>query len=599
MSISLGEISKVQFEGKSRIVFQKGIVNPRGELGKTGIRIHGQIGRLFHNCVTLQSEHQKFYLNRKSAIKWITAQEDTPPSDSDILTRLQTILSQTINYNSLAYQKSRVSKESTSPLRPCIDKVKGCFWNKVWKWSLSSWNCFRLRFFFVRKESTLYSASETRAKAIFWKTRSTVPAYQELTLNPPPTFNEIPMTDKATYIVPNQGTERTYVGGKIPHHGQSYSSTGTTGKPTTWMIGPDEQRTMKTLMHYGIQSHIGNQPLFFLNAFAMGPWATGITTSFALFEKAMTFSIGPDIDKILDTLQTWPPAQFSDRKYVIAGYPDFMDKLVTKAKEKGFDLKPFNLVAVVGGDAISDTVRERIETEGGIKVVSAYGASDLDFPIGQESNFTDNLRRSCKENPEFATELFGTESLPMIFQYDPLNYYIESNAERQMIYTCVRDDRASPRIRYNLKDTGQIMRMSDLMAIAQKHKIALPASQTGLPLLFIWGREGAVTYQATKVFTENLAMAIQSLPELFGKIENYGFRKLEKGFNILLELKENAEIPENTDELLIEKIREFNKDFDAAIKLLPGNPLPGLEIFPFATGPMAGQPAHAKKKYIY
>lgn len=607
---ALEETETLNFEGETRLIFRKGIVNPRGEIGKIGIRIHDGIGRIFHSCITVRLANRTLHLNRKSAVKWIRAQEEGSSlslnaPNKEILEKIGKLFEKRFSdspkedYDSPLYQKSRVRMATTSPLCPSIDKIKGSFWNLVWRFFLSSWNSFRLRFLVMSKESTLHKASEARAKSIFWTTVNSVSAYRELVGTPPARFDQIPITDKASYIVPNQDSEKTYVGGKIPHHGQSYTSTGTTGNPTTWMIGPEEQRTMKTLMHYGIQSHIGDQPIFFLNAFAMGPWATGITTSFALMEKAMTFSLGPDTDKVLDTLEKYPPSKFPDRKYVVAGYPDFMDRLVTAAKERNLDLKPFHIFSVVGGDAISDTTRARIQQESGIKVISAYGASDLDFPIGQESDFTDELRKACIEHPEFAKELFGNQPLPMMFQYDPLNYYIESNADRQMIYTCVRHDRASPRIRYNLKDTGQVMRMSDLNAIAKKHGVSLPVSRTCLPLLYIWGREGAVTYQATKVFAENLAMAIQKIPALADKIENYGFRRLDKSFNILLELKKDAQIPENTQALLIEEMKKLNQDFRAAIEMFKGADLPQLEVFEFSKGPMAGQPSHAKKRYIF
>lgn len=116
-----------------------------------------------------------------------------------------------------------------------------------------------------------------------------------------------------------------------------------------------------------------------------------------------------------------------------------------------------------------------------------------------------------------------------------------------MIYTCVRQDRASPRIRYNLKDLGKVFRMSDIRAIALKHQVNLPESLTSLPLLCIWCREGAVTYGSMKIPIEDLERAIQNISEIANKVQNYAFRSKEinhkQHVSFLIEFKENENSP--------------------------------------------------------
>lgn len=94
----------VDFEGQNRVVFTKGLVNPRDQLGKIGIRSHGKIGKIFRDTVTIQAKAQTtgewttWYLNRKSAVQWINAQTDSSStllaphaSDSSIIKKINKI----------------------------------------------------------------------------------------------------------------------------------------------------------------------------------------------------------------------------------------------------------------------------------------------------------------------------------------------------------------------------------------------------------------------------------------------------------------------------------------------------------------------------
>jgi phenylacetate-CoA ligase len=596
------------FEGQNRVAFNQGAVNPRDQLGKIGIRVHTRFESIFRDTVPLLLEPRAVYLNRKSAVQWINAQIDPKEqlalnaSNSDVLKKLHEVCG-----------KEPVTRKSNAPQHPLsrtIDRIKGTFWNTLWNLSTSSWSLFKARFLLLNQESSLQNGSQSRANAIFWKAKDTVPAYQALLKNSSPTtFEQIPITDKSSYIKPyndSKDTHLTLINGKLPHHGQCNTSTGTTGKPTMWIRGPEEQEMTKKLIHLSTRTVVGDQPLFLINAFALGPWATGLTTSSVFFDRAVTFSPGPDMDKIFDILEQFPPDKYPDRKYVIAGYPPFIKNLVELAKERKFDLSPYQLTAIVGGEGISDATRDHIQQNGFDRVISSYGASDLDVPIGQETPFTDALRKVCQQHPAFMKELFGSEQMPMVFQYDPLNYYIESNEHQQLIYTCVRQDRSSPRIRYNLKDLGKIIRMSDVLAIAQKHQIHLSSSLTNLPLLCVWCREGAVTYGSMKIPIEDLERAIEKIPQIAGKIQNYAFRSREinhqQHVSFLLEFKENEKCSLSNVALhrkIIEELKSINEDFRAATAAFQNQNLPLLELFAFGQSPMSSQGVHQKKQHIF
>src|ERR1043166_8726108 len=116
---------------------------------------------------------------------------------------------------------------------------------------------------------------------------------------------------------------------------------------------------------------------------------------------------------------------------------------------------------IVGGEGISEPLRAHLlkyfQT-----VISSYGASDLEINIGVETEMTINLRRLCMKDVELSRSLFGREMPPMIFQYNALDYVIETLPDGELVFTIGRQTSAAPKIRYNLHDLGDTMSYKQL-----------------------------------------------------------------------------------------------------------------------------------------
>ena len=56
------------------------------------------------------------------------------------------------------------------------------------------------------------------------------------------------------------------------------------------------------------------------------------------------------------------------------------------------------------------------------------------------------LRQLIEQQPALGTALYGDQPLPMIFQYDPLNTYVENGEDQQLLFTLNRLENLSPRI---------------------------------------------------------------------------------------------------------------------------------------------------------
>jgi len=107
--------------------------------------------------------------------------------------------------------------------------------------------------------------------------------------------------------------------------------------------------------------------------------------------------IGPNIDEIYACIKEQARIYGREHAIVVSGYPPHMRSVVELAVKEGFPLHEYTIYSVVGGEAMSEDLRdllvEQKDPEGNIlrtgfkQCYSSYGASDLDINIGYESDF--------------------------------------------------------------------------------------------------------------------------------------------------------------------------------------------------------------------
>ncbi|MDF2549457.1 MAG: Uncharacterized protein K0S07_524 [Chlamydiales bacterium] len=606
--------------------------NPRGELGKFGIACHGSLSRLFHQTIaaksSLDTDNKTFYLNKKSAVKWLNSQVKDEYAVNNQTDRATLI--ERINQISEILDPEKIKQKpvlNQGRMSSSLGRMRAFIWQSFFHVTKSSWLLFKARFFLINpSEKTLKKASESMAISNYRQAKKTVPAYaQHVSDASIQRFSDVPITSKDNYITPAIRSQRElalYQHSRIPTGSKNDTSTGTTGKPTQWFRGPKEQHSVETLSSHAAKAIIGNVPYYFINGFALGPWASGLTAFSATRNdsNATISSPGMDIQKIYDSIKHATEIVPTGQPIVVAGYPPHLREVVALAAKEGFDLTAHHIIGVVGGEAISEGQRDLIvaqrDAEGEIirqgfkQCYSTYGASDLDINIGYESDFEIELRKVCHTNKKLAAELFGHGgSIPMIFHYDPLNYHIEMNEESELLYTCVRGDRISPRVRYNLGDKGKVMSSSDLLATLKKHDVQLDhMPRTHLPMVFVYGRgDSLISYRGANVAPENLGEAIRQAG-LFDQIAHYAFFQHEEESGelkteILIEFQEGFEASDDLYHVLIEGLKNVNPDFKKQYETCQSEEgLPDLRLFAPGESPMAQQRErypHAKKKYIF
>jgi phenylacetate-CoA ligase len=416
-------------------------------------------------------------------------------------------------------------------------------------------------------------------------------------------LNDVPEMDKKSYIKKYRLTDKLFYG-HLPAKGVMFDeSSGSSGTPTSWVRGSKERRFTQRIMQVSFQHLFKGKHPIVLNTFSMGAWATGLNTTISLLGVSRVKSIGPDITKVIDTLKELGP----DFNYVIAGYPPFL-KQITDSQE--LDWSKYKIAAIYGGEGISEFMREEL-LKYYTDVIGSYGASDLEINIAHESEFTIQLRRALREDEGLRNAILSQKRgiIPMVFQYNPYDYLIETNDKSEMIVTICRLENLSPRIRYNIHDLGHV---ENFYSLKKKLKECgrgdlLKYAELDFAVLFHYGRSDlSVDYNGAVVGPEEIKQIISTNKNYSSKIKgfrliSYEDNKSHKHLLFAVELNPDKTMsPKESNELLaylIDKLQEINLDFKSAHRTSPLKP--ELKVFKFNQGIFDSAHQKLKNDYVW
>lgn len=532
----------------TRLLFKSGVTNPRDKLGKNGVTFHSWFGSWFRSTITItldvidkngEATQQTLYINRNSLIKYLGTEVAHNLNDKSLIKLLNQRLYKTEYDHPSPQEREQQQRSGHLGLRHAgsyhqarisggpQDRTIARFFSWLYQVTIGSLFGIKARLFLFGSEKSLLSTAESLAGHRALEARRLVPAYQahlSEVKETPNTLADFPVTSKANYIKPHPPVT-THIRGKYPARYKVDTSTGTTGPATSWVRSHNEVDTVRKSLQLAARIQFGSRNVHYINAFAFGPWATGMTTYELMrsTENSSVFAAGPDKEKILEDILRVKQSEETQRQLgyevnepsqiVIAGYPPFLKELREYITSQGHDFAELNLIGVVGGQAISEAMRDILIRDGFKAVYSSYGASDLDINLGAEADWEITVRKALEQKPALGRELYGVNrGLPMVFHYDPWNYHVECTNENDLIFTCTRDDRSSPRIRYNLGDKGRVYASSAVQALLAKHGI-FQKPRTNLPIMLVWGRESTVTFNAANLAFTELERAVEVVDE--------------------------------------------------------------------------------------
>tara|TARA_B100001250_G_scaffold114092_1_gene96554 strand:+ start:9911 stop:11317 length:1407 start_codon:yes stop_codon:yes gene_type:complete len=456
--------------------------------------------------------------------------------------------------------------------------------------------------------------AKARAYAQFINAKNNVPAYKEFLetqkFKKPsftrfsPNISEIPIIEKENYIKQYPLKNRC-VHGKIPTTGVVIDeSSGSSGTPTNWLRGNKERGRNTKFIKFGMLKLFGKEPMFIINCFALGSWATGMNITMSCLTFAKVKSVGPDLDKIESTIK-----QFGENhQYILMGYPPFLKYFVDQTS---LNLSKHNISFIFGGESMSEGMRDYLLDKGVKKVYSSYGASDLELNISSENDFTISLRKALRKHQKLRKKVLKyTGALPMIFQYNPADFLIEIKDNGELITTICRRDYVAPKIRYNIHDKGQILQYNELLEILKELNLTkeITPSKTDLPILMHYGRaDMTVSFFGSNINPTDVQEAIYQLPEL-SKITNSFAIKVTEDSTGNKELIISIELAENMPSKIINindfkaklfaNLENVNSDFKKGNEMANNENATKLLFYEYNTGSFAENDIRIKAKYF-
>jgi len=433
-------------------------------------------------------------------------------------------------------------------------------------------------------------------------------------------LDAFPETDKQAYVTRYSEDERAWNGAMDIVGTVVDESSGSSGTPFNWVRGRDELRTIHSNVAGYITLLFGSKRLFGINAFSMGAWATGTNTGLALSKVAMVKNTGPDLDKIIDTIRHFGPRFV----YLVSAYPPFLKHLRDRLDaEPWFDWERYDLNGFVGGEAMTEGLRDYLEVRFG-RVYSGYGASDLTIGMAGESDVAVWLRRSILADDRVRRALLGDDEsrTPMVFQYNPLETYLETNERGELVVTLNSTAVMSPKLRYNIGDEARLIDFPAARDAIAEHapdllrafNRAFAVQRMKLPFVLLFGRkDSTISYIGANLYPIDIENGLYRDNPHASAIESFKLALLEVGEHeqrplVHLQLREGAagaldaearaSLAERAREGVVAHLASVSRDFAQSLDEDPTTGDLRIEVHDYGTGPFAGGSSKIKNVYL-
>jgi len=475
--------------------------------------------------------------------------------------------------------------------------------------ALRNGRAFRRALRSLREDRALVEGRR-RAELAAARAFRTVPAYREFLMgaglpSPPADFERLPVMSKDSYVRAYP-TDRRCVGGRFLTPGVAIDeSSGSTGRPYNWVRGIHERRRARLEMARMLEWVLGERPRIAINAFSMGAWATGVNMGEALELCGVVKSTGPDLDKILHTLEFFGPGP----GYFLCGYPPFMKRVLDGMRQRGFPVADYEMHALVGGEGMSEELR-RYLLQGFRSCYSGYGASDLEIGIALETPEAVRIRGVLNDHADARREILGGDHrVPMVFQYNPLTHFLETTSRDELLVTLNHSRVLSPRVRYNIGDEARLTTRRELLGRlrALGHDVTADRHAVSLPYLLMFGRrDQTISIMGANIYAEDVERVVYAQPELASGFASFMLRVAEqedRSVHPRLYVEWHDEAPPALPLVdLAERVRHglagINADFRQSLSEYPEALRFEVAVFGLGQGPFAGAGRRIKNRYL-
>jgi phenylacetate-CoA ligase len=444
-------------------------------------------------------------------------------------------------------------------------------------------------------------------------------------------FAALPPTSKHNYVDRHPLTDLC-LDGRIDRAYTIERSSGHSGGSYYWLRLPQEDGLFPRYLEHAFVQFYGmdRRSTLVLITLSLGTWTSGEKMAQALREVAAlgkyrltVMAPGTNLDEILEIVEDLSPLY---DQTVVVGYPPFIKTALDEGTSRGVDWPSLGLKIGLGGEGYSEEWREHVASIVGVDsridllgVSGGYGAADIGMSVGREYPATVMIRKLCMNDPDLAHELFQDSrgnhtELPSLLQYNPASCFIEQ-ADHELLFTVLS---GIPLVRYNIRDTGGVIRFDTMLETLKRHGYDLraelgaigygPEQLWTLPFFYVHGRsDGTVSIVGANVFPENVQSILAAARDrdvLTFKLKVETTSEFSQRLVISLEHhadslteEEETDLSARYYTLLVEGLRRVNADFRQSHDENPEAADPVVRVHARGTGPFESHPA-IKNNYL-
>ena len=402
----------------------------------------------------------------------------------------------------------------------------------------------------AKKALTLFHAAATQVPAYkkFLKAHKVDPAHIKTIAD----FSKVPPTTKENYIKKYSLAERSW-GGKLDGHSIVAVSSGTSGEPTLWPRGGN-QEFEAVLTHellYTELFEIDRYRTLMIIGFPMGMYVSGVATSIPSFlaatkhPKLTIATVGNNKEAVLKLVHSMHKEY---EQIVLVSHPFFAKDVIETGAHEGISWRKTKIKTLFCSEGYNETWRDFLASQIGSDPASTlfntYGSSEF-LLVGYENPYTTTIRQHAEKDAELSDTLFGTTVVPSLFQYNPLMRYIQTEGNDLVITA----NSGVPLIRFNQHDAGEVIPFEQMEETMGAHKKPLKNSHKNafkpwqLPFVTLHGRsDRTLVFHAANIYPENIQVALNKkeyLSKLTGKfvMEKKYLKKMDQYLEIHIELE--------------------------------------------------------------
>lgn len=449
---------------------------------------------------------------------------------------------------------------------------------------------------------------EEKAIRLFKRAAKDVPAYKKFLkqhkvdvskIKTIKDFKNLPITTKENYINKYSLTNRNW-NGELKYQNIFAVSSGTTDKPKIWPRG-SLQEFESAIIHELIFNElyeIDKYKTLVAIGFPMGIYVSGIATSIpswlvtTKYPNLAILTIGNNKKNFLNII---PQLQKEYEQILLIGHPFFIKDIVETGKKRKIKWEKTKLRMMFCSEGFNEIWRSHLadQVKGNklFDIFNTYGSSEL-LLIGNETPKSIFIKQLAEKNDSLRESIFKSLSVPNIFQYNPINRYIES-IDNDLIFTA---SSGIPLIRFKLYDNGQIISSDKIDKILAKKypiwnnelkKIKL-IKNWKLPFITLYGRKNeAIIFYAANIYIENIHQALDYRPflkKITGKfvMEKKYLKNMDQYLEIYIELKEglkkNKQFAKDIQTRIVSTLKKINMEYADASEKLDKNLVPRITL---------------------